>query len=118
MANLAETSKTELATRIDRLKSLAKNAREHARVATRRGVGVITAGAGGFLAGVIDDRVPEVGGLPTNVLLGLGLGIIGAVDGAGDQSDVLCALGGGILAGAGYEKGKQMSQELAAKASR
>lgn len=116
MADLATTSKTELAARVNRLKSLAKAAREHTREATRRGTSVIVAGAGGFLAGVIDDRIPEVGGLPTNVMLGVALGLAGAVDMAGDQSDILVALGGGVLAGAGYEKGKQMSRELAAKA--
>ncbi len=116
MADLATTSKTELAARVSRLKNIAKAAREHTREATRRGTAVVVAGAGGFIAGVVDDRFPEVGGLPTNVLLGLGLGIAGAVDMAGDQSDILVALGGGILAGAGYEKGKQVSRELAAKA--
>lgn len=110
---LAQASKSDLAAKANRLQAIVRNVKEHSRTAMRRGTSVIVAGAGGFIAGVIDDRIPEIGGLPTAALAGIGLGLLGAVDGAGDQSDMLCALGGGILAGAAYGKGKEMSQELA-----
>ena len=109
---LANTSKTDLAAKANRLQGMIRNVREHSRTVMRRSTGVLVAGAGGFLAGVIDDRIPEVGGLPTAALVGVGLGLLGAVDGAGDQSDMFCALGGGVLAGAAYSKGREMSQEI------
>lgn len=113
---LAQASKSDLAAKANRLQAIVRNVREHSRTVMRRSTGVLVSGAGGFIAGVIDDRVPEVGGLPTAALVGVGLGLLGAVDGAGDQSDMLCALGGGILAGAAYGKGKEMSQEISRRA--
>lgn len=118
MAALAEVSKPELMARYERVKALARSVREKGQVAARRGICVGAAAAGGFAAGVIDDRMPEVGGLPTNIIVGLGLGVLGAIDGAGDQSDAVCAFAGGILAGAAYEKGRSTSQELATRAAR
>jgi hypothetical protein len=115
MSNLQTESKADLIATAERLRGIAKRARETSRTAVRRGTTVVLAGAGGFVAGAIDDRIPEVGGFPTSVVAGLALGLLGAIDGAGDQSDNVCALAGGLLAGAGYDRGRQMSQELGSR---
>ena len=118
MADAIEAApKTEVISRYRRLKSSLAKARETTRETVRRGTGVAMVAAGGFAAGFIDERMPEVGGLPTNLVMGGGLALAGIMDAAGDQSDLLCSLGAGVLAGAAYGQGVKMSQELTAKLS-
>ena len=110
--NLAQYSKGDLAQALNRAKSMAKNMREKTKVITERGTMVVAAGAGGFAAGVIDHRVPEFQGLPTALVGGLTLGILGALDMAGDASPALTAFGSGMFAGGMALKGREFSEGL------
>jgi len=113
MANqLATMSKTDLASALNRARSIAKNVREKSETSVQRLTGVVAAGAGGFAAGVLDHRVPEVQGLPTAIVGGLLLGVAGSLDMAGKASEALTAFGGGMLAGGMALKGRQFSEEL------
>jgi hypothetical protein len=112
---LAELNKGDLKERVVRMRASLARARVATRETVRRGTGVLATSAGGFAAGVIDDRVPEVGGLPTGLAVGGALALAGAMGLAGDQSDLLCDFGSGMLAGAAYGKGIEASRDLAKK---
>lgn len=109
---LSQISKSELAEKYERAKSAIKRVRAGAKVGTERTVTLALGGVGGFAAGALDHRMPEVGGLPTSAVVGLGLGILGITDMAGDSSQHLLAIGSGMLAGAAYQQGQKFSQGL------
>ncbi len=111
-AALASVPKSELVERYERAKGAIKRAREQTKVITNRTVTLALSGAGGFGAGILDHRIPEIAGLPTSATVGLALGILGVVDAAGEASDHLLALGSGMLAGAAHEQGRKFSQGL------
>lgn len=112
MANIQQATKSEAVARYQRLKSALARSRETARETMVQSTGVAVTAGGGFLAGVLDDRMPDIGGLPTNVVVGLGLSVAGLMNAAGDQSHLLVNLGGGVLAGAAYNKGVEVSREV------
>lgn len=112
MADVVKLDKAELAERYQRAKNMLARARESTREVTRRGTTVALGAAGGFAAGVLEEKFPEIGGIPTSAAVGLGVALIGVLDGAGDASDSLVALGSGMLAGAAYGQGRKFGAEI------
>lgn len=109
---IQKLDKRELAERYERAKQSIKRARAQGKVVVTRTTSLVMSGAGGFAAGMVDHRIPEIAGLPTSATVGLALGILGVVDAAGDASDSLLAFGSGMLAGAAHEQGRKFSQGL------
>lgn len=111
-SEITKLPKGELAERYERAKSAIKRARNQTKVITTRTTNLALSGVGGFAAGMVDHRIPEIAGLPTSATVGLALGILGVVDAAGEASDSLLALGSGMLAGAAHEQGRKFSEGL------
>lgn len=112
MADLAQYSKSELATKYESAKKAIARVRAGAKQATQRTTTVALSGVGGFAAGAIDEKMPEIGGLPTSMTVGVAMALLGITDAAGEASEQLLALGSGMVAGSAYGYGRDFSRNL------
>lgn len=103
--DMTQYSKGEVVKKYEALKGSMKRLRENSQQIGQRGATLVLTTGGGFAAGVLESKIPEFNGIPTGLLAGLGLGLLGAFDGAGAASEQVLSFGAGMAAGSAYNQG-------------
>lgn len=98
MAQTATLSETR--GKLERARGTIKNLKEEGRRVTRLATHSTLMAAGGVGAGVLRVKFPKIPGtdLPSDAALGTVMVLAATFDMAGDMSDELLAIGGGMLA--------------------
>ena len=114
MANTQAMTVSEARNTVSRLRTQLKNMKEEGKRVTRLATHSTLMAAGGAGAAVLKVKMPKlpVLDLPSDVSIGTALTLAAAFDLAGDMSDELSAIGGGMLAKA---TGDYVEKELLKK---
>jgi delta 1-pyrroline-5-carboxylate dehydrogenase len=106
MANLTEYSKSQLASALQRSKSIIAKARNETKLITKRTVNVgLTAGSG-YLVGLARNKLGDGGKLKipgtevdADLVAGVVMSVAGLAGFGDDYNEQLCSIGAGTLAG-------------------
>lgn len=96
-------SLTETRAKLDRARSTIRTLRDRGQKAAQMTTMAAMTAAGGASAAVLDRHLPRVAGLDSKMVFGAGLTLVGLTDLAGQWSDEILSLGGGMLAVSTYQ---------------